>query len=401
LKKFLILGVLLAGGAAWFYGRKPDIPAVPFAKVMRETLISTLPTNGKVEPFVWEAVRAEVAGTIDRLTIQQGQSVAKGAVVATLRLSGPQPDVASAEAQIAKAQAQLADIERGGRRTELAEIENGLQRFRFQKQASQHDLDALTRLLQKNAATRAEVEMARLKVAEAQLEIDALSRKRAALVGSDDKSVAEAQLREGQAAAAQARRRMAQVEVHSPIGGVVYNLSARQGAYVNAGDPIANIGRLDRLRVRVYVDEPELGRVAIGQPVTLTWDALPGVTWSGAVEKVPTEVISMGTRQVGEVFCTIENANGKLVPGTNVTAEIRTNVAPNALTIPKECVRREGPQTGVFQLKGDRIVWQKVDLGVSSTTRTQITGGLNEGDPVALPVERALKSGDQVKPVYP
>ena len=126
--------------------------------------------------------------------------------MARLRLSGVQPDLAAAESQIAKAQAQLADIERGGHRAELAEIENGLRRARFQKQAAQRDLDALTRLAQKNAATRAEVEIARNRLAEIQLETDALVRKRAALVAAGDKSVALAQLREGQSAAAQARR---------------------------------------------------------------------------------------------------------------------------------------------------------------------------------------------------
>jgi HlyD family secretion protein len=400
LKKVLIpLGVVLIAGAAWIYGRKPDIPAVPFAKVTRETLVSVLPTNGKVEPFVWESVRAEVAGVVDRLHIEQGRSVAKGAEIATLRMSEIQPDLAAAEAQIAKAEAQLADIERGGHRAQLAEIESGLERTRFQKQTAQRDLDALTRLAQKNAATRAEVEMARNKLAEIQLEADALARKRAALVDAGDKSVAEAELREGRAAAAQARRRMTQATIRSPISGIVYNLAARPGAYLNAGDLIANIGKLDTLRVRVYVDEPELGRVAIGQPVTITWDALPGVTWSGAVDKLPTEVIAAGTRQVGEVFCTIENSNGKLVPGTNVIAEIRTGVAPNALTIPKEAIRREGPQTGVLVLKGDRVVWQKIELGASSATRSQVVSGLNEGDSVALPVERPLKSEDRVIPI--
>jgi len=213
--------------------------------------------------------------------------------------------------------------------------------------------------------------------------------------------VAEAQLREGQAAASQARRRLALAEVRSSISGMIYNLPARAGAYVNAGDLIANVGRLDKLRVRVYVDEPELGRIAVGQPVAITWDALPGVTWTGAVEKFPSEVIALGTRQVGEVFCAIENSNGKLVPGTNVTADIRTRVAPDALTIPKECVRRDGAQNGVFSIKGDQVFWQKVELGVSSATRTQVVSGLKEGDSVALPVERPLKTGDRVKPEYP
>ena len=406
MRKFAILfGIAAIAAAAWFYGRKPDLPVVPFAKVMRETLVSTLPANGKVEPIEWSAVRAESPGIVNHISVQQGQYIAKGAVLATLRFTGVQPDLSAAEAQIAKAKAQLADIERGGHNASLAEIENGLQLARFQKRAAQNDLDALIRLEKKNAATRAEVLVARNKVSEAQIEIDALTRKRAALVGASDRSVAEALLKEGQAAAIIARRRIAQLEIRSPLSGIVYDLPVRQGAYVNSGDLVANVGRLDKLRVRVYVDEPELGRIAAGQPVTITWDALPGVTWSGVVDKVPTEIVPLGTRQVGEVLCTIDNPKrergGFLTPGANVDAQIRTGAAPNALTIPKEAVRREGADTGVLLLTGDRATWRKIATGVNSTTRTQVVSGLSEGDSVALPVEQPLKDGDLVKPVYP
>jgi HlyD family secretion protein len=404
LKRFAILFGIVVIAAAWFYGRKPDIPAVPFAKVVRETLVSTLPANGKVEPIEWSPVRAESPGIIDRISVQQGQSIAKGAVLATLRFTGVQPDLSAAEAQIARAKAQLADIERGGHNAALAEIENGLQLARFQKQASQIDLDALTRLEKKNAATRAEVLAARNKVSESQIEIDALTRKRSALIGASDRSVAEALLKEGQAAETIARRRIAQLEIHSPLSGIVYDLPVRQGAYVNSGDLVANVGRVDKLRVRVYVDEPELGRIAIGQPVTITWDALPGATWSGVVDKVPTEIVPLGTRQVGEVLCTIDNTKrqlGPLLPGTNIDAQIRTGAAADALTIPKEAVRRDGDQSGVLLLTGNRVTWRKIVPGVNSTTRSQIFSGLSEGDSVALPIEQPLKDGDLVKPVYP
>lgn len=402
MKKFAILFAVTALAAgAWFYARKPDLPAVPFAKVARETLVSALPATGKVEPIEWSAVRAESAGIIDRLTVQQGQPIAKGAVLATLRFTGAQPDLSAAEAQIARAKAQLADIERGGHNAALAEIENGLQLARFQKQAAQIDLDALIRLEKKNAATRAEVLAARNKVSESQIEIEALTRKRAALIGASDRTVAEAQLKEGQAAESIARRRIAQSEIRSPLSGIVYDLPARQGAYVNSGDLVANVGQLDKLRVRVYVDEPELGRIAIGQPVTIAWDALPGVAWSGVVDKVPTEIVPLGTRQVGEVLCSIDNTNHKLVPGTNVDAQIRTGVARDALTIPKEAVRRQGAETGVLLLNGDRVTWRKVAVGVNSITRSQVVNGLSEGDSVALSVEQQLKDGDLVKPVYP
>jgi HlyD family secretion protein len=401
LKRFAILvAILLVAAFGWYYGHKPEIPTVPFAKVIREKLVSTLPTNGKVEPFEWASARAEVPGIVDRVAVHEGQFVNQGDLLATIRISGNQPDLAVAEAQIAQAQAKLAEIERGGHAAQLAEIDNGLERARFQKDAAQRELESLTRLAAKNAATKAELEIARNKVNAAQLEIDALTKKRASLIGAGDRSVAEAQLREGQAAVAAAQRRSAQSEVRSPLSGVVYSVLARAGAYVNAGDLIANIGRLDKLRVRVYVDEPELGRVAIGQPVTISWDALPGAAWTGFVEKAPSEVVTLGTRQVGEVRGTIDNRDGKLVSGTNVNVEIQTSIAPNALTIPKECVRREGAQTGVLVLNGDRVNWRKITLGASSSTRIQVVSGLNEGEWVALPVEFPLKDGDRVKPLY-
>ena len=296
----------------------------------------------------------------------------------------------------------MAEIERGGQNAALADIENALQLANFQKKEAQMELDIQVRLEKKKAATAAEVTAARKKVSEAQIEIDAMTRKRKALIGVGDRSVAEASLQEGEASPRPLPGSgLPNPRMRSPLSGIVYESPARPGAFVNAGDLIASVGRLDKLRVRVYVDEPELGRVAIGQPVAITWEALPGGSWSGMVDKLPTEVIALGTRQVGEVLCTIDNANRKLTPGSNITAEIRTGVAENALSIPKEAIRREGGESTVFVLEGDKIVRRQVKTGVSSVTRSQIVSGLSGGDSVALPVEQPLQDGERVKPVYP
>ncbi|MCL4402983.1 MAG: efflux RND transporter periplasmic adaptor subunit, partial [Acidobacteria bacterium] len=178
-------------------------------------------------------------------------------------------------------------------------------------------------------------------------------------------------------------------------------LAVRPGAYVDPGALIANVGRIDSLRVTVFVDEPELGSVAAGQPVSITWDALPGRNWEGTVERKPTEIQALGTRQVGEVVCTIGNPGGVLLPGTNVNAEIRTSVVPNALTIPKETLRRESSGVGVYVLRDDVLAWQNVVTGTTSVTRVQVVRGLADGDSVALPTDRPLKAGMRVQPVYP
>jgi HlyD family secretion protein len=185
--------------------------------------------------------------------------------------------------------------------------------------------------------------------------------------------------------------------VRAPIAGEVYDLAVRPGAYLDVGGLVANIGTLDRLRVRVYVDEPLLGRVKLGQPVTIGWEALPGKHWSGVVDRMPTSIQTLGSRQVGEVVCVIENPGRDLIPGNNVDAEIRTAVAENALVIPKETLRRDAQGDYVFLLRGGAVERRNVRTGISNVTQAQIAEGLTEGDSVAMPTDVPLRPGQRVQ----
>jgi HlyD family secretion protein len=207
-------------------------------------------------------------------------------------------------------------------------------------------------------------------------------------------------LREATANVALAHNRMSQDVILASMSGIIYDLPARTGAFLNAGDPVASIGKLDPVRVRVYVDEPELGRVAEGQKVRITWDALAGKEWTGEVERRPTEIITLGTRQVGEVLCTIGNPMRELVPGTNVNAFILTQVVENALTIPKSAVRRDGG-IGVYVLQPDDTVkFQLIQTGASDALRVEVVNGLPDGALVAQPSDRNLRNGLKVTPAY-
>lgn len=371
---------------------------VPFAQVRREMLVSTLVTNGKVEPSDWVAVRAARAGIIQRVEVHLGQRVDKGALLVDLDAREARADVSAAEAGVEQARAHLQTMLQGGPSAAQVEIENALVRDRLDLKAAQRDDDVLRRLAAKHAATEQEAAAAAQRVQQLQDDIQGLEHKRTALVGTPDRAAAEAKLREAQAALEQARVRLDRSYIHSPASGIVYDLPARAGAYVNPGDLVADVGNLETLRVRVYVDEPELGRVAVGMPVTITWDAVPGRQWKGAVGKMPTQVVPLGTRQVGEVICTIENPGLTLIPGTNVNAEITSQVVGNGLTIPKEALRRQDGKVGVFVLRDDHVQWRPIKLGASSITRAVVLSGLAEGDMIALTSERPLRDGARVEP---
>ena len=158
-KKLLwLFAIPLAALGWWAYHRNTAAPQVPFAKVVRETLVSTLPTNGKVEPIQWVAVRVEQAGLVSKVPVQEGQAVGQGAPLALLSDAGLQADLDAAEARVAQARADLAAIEAGGKQLELTTIESDLARLRVEKDHDQKEYASLRRLADKQAASKLEVD---------------------------------------------------------------------------------------------------------------------------------------------------------------------------------------------------------------------------------------------------
>jgi HlyD family secretion protein len=399
LKRVLIALVLVAVAAVafWAFRRQSDAPSVPFAKAVREKISNTLSTNGKVEPVDYVDVRVDTSGLLQRLLVHQGDSVRAGQLLAELSQPGVAEELATAEARAAQSRAELGTLRAGGRSAELAELDGSTARLKSQKDAAQRNLASLERLVQANAATKYEADQARQVVADLDAQLNSLGQRKFSLVGKGDLAAAEARVREAETAIQLARVHTRQNSVVAPMAGIVYSLPARPGMYMNAGDAVASVGKLDPVRVRVYVDEPELGRVAAGQPVRITWDALPGKEWNGTVAKRPTEVIALGTRQVGEVLCAVENPLRELIPGTNVNAFILTQVVQNALTIPKASVRRDSG-VGVYVLENltNTVRWQMVTTGASDALRVEIISGLKEGDLVAQSTDVPLKGGAKV-----
>jgi HlyD family secretion protein len=395
-----LLALLAAGGLVWsLVAWKNQPPEIPFTKVARESIVSSVSTNGKVEPIEWATARAERSGPVGAILADKGKFVQQDAILVEIDASDAKAELASAQARIEQIKADLTVLDRGGRATDLADISSGIEKAKLEYENAKTDFESYTRLEAKGAATKFEITAAKQRMDSAQLQIRSLDQKRASLVAAPDRSAALARLHDAESAAKLADQRIKQSVVRAPISGVVYQFDLKRGAYLNAGDVVAYIGKLEKVRVNVYVDEPDLGRVSHGLPVSITWDALPGRSWKGEVDKTPTQIEALGSRQVGQVLCVINNPDRDLLPGTNVTAEIRAESVANALTIPREGIRRELGQAGVFVLTGDHLTWKKITIGIGNTTRAQVEG-VSEGDSIAMPTEKPLKEGMVVRPVF-
>ncbi len=392
--------------AALFYYSLAGTPAavqVRFARAARQTLTSTIVTNGKVEPSELSPVRAARDGALTRLAIAKGTRVQAGQLLAVIEAPELAAEVAAAEARISEARSELALFEHGGSPAALAEIDAALQTARVEMDGVRRERERTARLVDKQAETREALTAADSRIRSLEAQIAGLVARRAAQLPAGGSQAAQSRLRDAESALALARRRTAQTEVRAPIAGLVFNLLLRTGDFVRTGDLLAEIGRTERMKAVVYVDEPELGRVSPGLRVRITWDAMPGRAWEAEVEKMPVQIVPLNSRQVGEVICMLPNAGGELAPGANINAEIVSREVAGALAIPKGALRREGATDGVLVLEqpASKLAWRAVQIGVSSVTHAEVTTGLREGDLVALPGETPLAAGVVVRPVLP
>lgn len=391
----------MASGGAWLATRKAAPPEIPLERARRETLVSLLTTNGKVEPWEWLEVTAEREGRITKVLVAQGKDVNAGAPLAQVEMRSADSDLAAAQAALAQARAELAQFRQGGKAADLAEIDAGVAKAELERESAQRDVASLERLLSQKAATRDEADAARDRLKRAAAEVAGLRSKRGALAPASDRGAAEARVNEAQSALALVRRRIEDATIRAPRAGVVYELPVHAGAWINAGDLVARVGTLDRMKVLIYVDEPDLGKVRMGLPVSLTWDALPGREWAGSIGALPSHVLQLGSRQVGEVTVQVQSPKRDLPPGANIDARLKAQVVEGALTISKGSLRREEGVFGAFVLEGGKLAWRKLDVGITSESRAEIRSGLKEGEAVVLPTDRPLSSGLEIAPIFP
>jgi HlyD family secretion protein len=390
--------VLLAA----FMSLRGDAVPVSAAVAVRSTIRSVISTNGKVEPVQNFEAHAPSATTVKRLLVKEGDHVKKGQLLVQLNDAEARDQAARALAQVKAAQADSSAIEKGGTREEVLTLQSLLVKARADRDTAQRNLDALQRLQQQGAASAGEVKAAQDQLQHAEADLQLLNQKRKDRYSKPEVARVDAQQTQAQAAYAAAGDILNQLIIRAPFDGVVYSLPVRQGGYVNPGDLVLQEADLSKVLVRAFVDEPDVGRLVPGQEIEVTWDALPGRIWKGAVNTIPAAVKLRGTRNVGETTCVVDNRDFKLLPNVNVGVTVITAEHKDVVTVPREAIRQSDSKTYVFQIVDDQLQRREVQTSISNLTQVEVVSGLAENTQVALTSinSKPLRNGLAVKVVH-
>jgi HlyD family secretion protein len=384
-RRWLWLGLVIVLILVFFSVRALTRERLPVrvARVEQEALKSTVSTNGRVEPVENYQVYSPIATTIKAVHVQQGDEVPAGKLLMELDDMDARARLATAESGVKAADAALESTLQNGTLEQRQAAANDVARYRLDIDQAQHNLDALIKLNATGAASQSEVASARQQLETAQANLRASEQSSRSRYSAAELARAQAALADAKANAAAARAVVDKTIVRAPVAGTIYTLDARPTEFVEQGKLLLQMADLHHERVRAYFDEPEIGRLSVGQSIEIKWDAKPGKVWYGHIVRVPITVIVYGTRTVGEVLIQIDGGEGSLLPATDVTVTVTTSSESNVLSVPREALYSENGKPYVFKVVNNGLKRTPVTTGAINLTQVAILSGLKDGDVVA------------------
>lgn len=401
----LVLAAIVAFALVKLSGRQP-IAKISAVKPMRENLVSSISSNGKVEPISPFVMRAQLDTFVEKVGAVEGQSVKKGQLLLELDVRDATAKLAESKSKLLHAEDDLRAARAGGRSDEAARTAGALATAIANRDRLQRNHDALQRLIAQQAATKEELAANDLELEKAQAQVTQLTAAkeefdRSVKLSASSGSLQVEQLRSEVAAL---EEKVRDGKIVAPANGTLYSLPVKAGDYVKLGDLLAEMADLHRVRVRAFIDEPELGALEPGEPVKITWDALPNRNWTGKTEVIPKQVVPRGSRSVGELLCNVDNDKLELLPNINVNVRINSRERVNVLTVPRGAVEAEGGRRFVFVVLRNALGVGKATLekreiavGIADATNYEVEAGLQENDMVALPGDVDLRDGMPVR----
>lgn len=226
---------------------------------------------------------------------------------------------------------------------------------------------------QEIAEADARVALAEAALKDAQREWDRLKD------GPDEEDIAAAQAR---IAAIEAT--LDQVDLEAPFSGTITAVNTKVGDQVTPGAPAFRLDDLSRMLVKVEITEVDINRIRVGQPVMLSFDAIPDKEFSGRI----TEVASVGESVQGVVNFTVtvqlDNGQDEVRTGMTAAVTIITDLIEDTLLVPNRAVRLRDGRRVVYVLRDGVPVMTEIELGLTSDVMSQVISGVSEGDVLVL-----------------
>jgi RND family efflux transporter MFP subunit len=343
---------------------------VPVAKVDREDLFKELTVQAEFRPFQEIDLHSKVAGFLQQISVDIGDRVKEGDLLATLEIPELEDDLTHARAVEKRSED---EVTRAGAAHEETHL-------------------AYTRL--------AAVQKARPNLV-AQQDLDATQARDRASESALDAAGEQVQIAKSDVEKLQTMLKYSRIT--APFSGVITRRYADRGALIQAGTaggqtlPLVRLSENDRLRLVFPVSVSFVRNINVGDPVEIRNDS-SGQTLRGVISRFARKV-DTDTRTM-ETEVDVPNPDLKLIPGMYVSVRLKVDRRPNALAVPVEAISGgKSPTVYLINQKGE-IEEHPVTLGIETSTKVEVMAGLRENDLVMIGSHTQVKPGQKVEPKF-
>lgn len=356
------MAILAAGGYTLFKGKEDDLK-YRTEKVSTGEIVSTVTASGTVNAVTTVLVGTQVSGTIKDIYVDFNSRVKKGQLIAQI-------DSATFEAQVEQAKANLLSAKANLEKSDAAllDAKRGVERNR--------------ELFSKNMVAKSELDTSETNHETAKAQV----------------SVAKAQIAQAEAALRIAETNMRYARIVSPVDGTVVSRNVDVGQTVAASfqtPTLFNIAQdLTKMEINSSVDEADIGKIRVGQPVEFTVDAYPDITFKGKVSEVRNAPVTVQNVVTYDVVVKVNNPELKLKPGMTANVSIIVSSKKSILKIPNAALRfrpEDVRNKDKTREKGS-AVWI---IEEGKPKRVKVTTGISDGSYTEL-VSDELKEGQEI-----
>ncbi|HEV8139952.1 MAG TPA: efflux RND transporter periplasmic adaptor subunit [Pyrinomonadaceae bacterium] len=360
-----------ASGRAANADARSQVRQVKTVQVAETPIGETVTVNGTLAAYDQATVGTKVAGRLQSISVDFGTVVRKGQAIAKLEPQDYQLRVQQAEAALAQARARVGLSPDGGDDRVTMDQTGTVREAKAVLDESKAKRDRAARLINQGIIPKAEMD-----TADADYKV-ATSRYQDAVEEIRNRQGVLAQRR---SELNLARQQLADTILYAPMTGVVQEKRASVGEYLAAAAPVVDIVQIDPLRLRVDVPERESHKIHTGQSVRVTLEGDPDA-YLGTVKRLSPSISQQN--RVLSVEADVRN-NGHLKPGAFVKAEIVTDQASTAATVPPSAIVTFAGIEKVITIEGGKAVEKVVMTGRRGQDWVEIKSGVNVGQAVIV-----------------
>jgi HlyD family secretion protein len=376
-----------------------DIP-VQIAPVVHQNLTYSLIANGDIAPLMQVDLFPKVSGYLEKISVQMGDSVRQGQVIAQIDRAEFLQKVKEIEAKVAQAKAQYAELEAGTRVEDVREAEEAVKQAQSRFNNAKFQRERVLALYNRQVISKKEADVSEMdyNVTEAQL---AASEQRLKSLKEGARPEVRAaslgKLKEMEAVLAQEQIRLQNTQIIAPFPGEIVRRNVDNGSLLSPSTPVVTLAHMETLKVVANVLEKDISFVKIGMKVKILSEAYPDKPFEGTIVRI-NKALDLATRTL-QAEINVPNPGRLLKPGMFARIEVALKEKLGALVVPRTAVVEEEGKQFVFVVEGNQAIRKPIVTGIEQGTVIEVVEGVKDGDKIVVRGQESLRDRSTIRVV--